>query len=92
MKSFRHKLKQFTVNQLGLPDDVILDLPRITIIGFYQIYIENYKGVIQFNDQFLHIKVSNKEMKIYGQNLVIRKVWTEEIFVEGNIKGIQYLE
>jgi len=85
-------LKQLTVNQLDLPKDVIFDLPRITMVASYQLYIENHRGVIQFTDEYLHMRLSKGELKIYGNNLVIRAILPEEVFVEGKIKSVEYIE
>lgn len=92
MKKLKQRFKKLLVNKLDLPNDVILDLPRITSIGFYQIYIENYNSVIQFTDQFLHLKLRNHQLKIYGEGLVIRAILPEEIFIEGTIKEVHYLD
>ncbi len=85
-------MKQLTANQLDLPKDVIFDLPRVTMIASYQLYIENHRGVIQFTDEYLHMRLSKGELKIYGNNLVIRAILPEEVFVEGKIKSIEYIE
>ncbi|WP_339063726.1 sporulation protein YqfC [Tepidibacillus marianensis] len=92
MKKLRKRLKQLTANQLDLPKDVIFDLPRVTMIASYQLYIENHRGVIQFTDEYLHMRLSKGELKIYGNNLVIRAILPEEVFVEGKIKSIEYIE
>jgi len=92
VKKVRQRFKKMLVNKLDLPKDVILDLPRITTIGFYQIYIENYKNVIQFTDQFLHLKLAKQQLKIFGEDLVIRAILPDEIFIEGVIREIHYLD
>ena len=92
LKKLRKRLKQFTVKHLELPKDVIFDLPRITMIAAYQMYIENHRGVIQFTDEYLHLRLSKGELKIYGNRLVIRAILPEEVLVEGVIQSIEYIE
>lgn len=77
---------------MELPKDVIFDLPRITMIGSYQIYIENHRGVIQFTDQFLHLRLSKGELRLVGKQLVIRTILPEEVLVEGIINEIHYID
>lgn len=91
MKKFSHKIRRYAQDYLDVPNDIAFDLPRITVIGFYQIYIENYKNVVQFTNEYLHLKLTNKEIKIVGERLVIRKIWTDEIFIEGLIKEIKLI-
>lgn len=92
LRKLRQKIKQLTANQLELPKDVIFDLPRITMIGSYQIYIENHRGVIQFTDQFLHLRLSKGELRLVGKQLVIRTILPEEVLVEGIINEIHYID
>lgn len=91
VKKIRQSLRRLTVDYIDLPKDVVMDLPRITVIGYYQIYIENYKNVVQFTDQSLHLRLTNKEIKIIGNNLTIRKIWSDEILVEGIIQEIHFI-
>ncbi len=35
---------------MDLPQDVMMDLPRITMIGQLHIYIENHRGLLAFTD------------------------------------------
>ncbi|OEF99722.1 sporulation protein YqfC [Vulcanibacillus modesticaldus] len=92
MKGFRQKLRQFSAEQLDLPKDITLNLPRITLIGNYQIYIENHQGIIKFTDQYLQLRVQQKNLKIVGENLIIKTILPDEILVEGIIKEVRYLD
>lgn len=92
MRGFKQKLKQVTVNKLDLPKDVLLDIPRLTMIGSHQLFIENHKGIVQFTEQFLHLRLNNNSLKIIGDKLVIRTIMPEEMLVEGIIKEVRYIE
>ncbi|MBC8080939.1 MAG: sporulation protein YqfC, partial [Gorillibacterium sp.] len=48
MGRWKHKLRTFATTMLDVPQDVVHDLPRITMIGNRQLYIENHRGVLQF--------------------------------------------
>ena len=91
VRKIKQKLKQFTATKLDLPKDVIFDLPRITVIGSYQLYIENHRGVIQFNERYLHLRLNKGEVKIIGDQLVIRAILPDEVLVEGLVQEIQFI-
>ncbi|ANE47317.1 sporulation protein YqfC [Paenibacillus swuensis] len=91
MRRINRRLRKFTANMLDLPQDVIFDLPRITLIGNMQLYIENHRGVSEFSGDMLRLSLSKGAMEIYGKNLVIRAILTEEMFVEGEVFGLKYL-
>ena len=44
----KKNVKQKFSNYLDIPKDVILDLPKITVIGDIQLYVENHRGIIEY--------------------------------------------
>ena len=85
------KVRRLAAGVLDLPQDVVLDLPRITMIGNAQMYIENHRGVVHFSDRQLILRLSVGALDITGQNLAIRAILPEEVLVEGSIADIHYL-
>lgn len=89
MMRVSRKLRKWTATILDLPQDVVLDLPRITMIGGLQLTVENHRGILHFSPQNLRLAMDNGEMEVTGQDLVIRNIGAEEVFVEGRIMGVQ---
>lgn len=89
MMRVSRRLRKWTATILDLPQDVALDLPRITMIGGLQLTVENHRGVLHFSPQSLRLKMDRGEMEVTGENLIIRTIGTEEVFVEGTILGVQ---
>ena len=93
MGKIRQKLKKWAAGVLDLPPDVVLDMPRITMIGPLQMYVENHRGVLLFNRDELRLLLSNKaQLLVKGENLVIRQILPEEVMLEGMIRQVKYLE
>ncbi|MFD2116124.1 sporulation protein YqfC [Paenibacillus yanchengensis] len=88
---WRKKLSKATAELLDMPQDVVYDLPRVTVIGDRQLYIENHRGVIHFSDEVLQIALNSGQLEISGEALVIRTIWTDEVFVEGVIHNIRFI-
>lgn len=89
MRQIKKRLHKLTASWLDMPEDVVFELPRLTLIGDRQLYIENHRGVINFSEDVLRLALSKGELEINGEQLIIRTIWTDEVFVEGVIKGIQ---
>lgn len=89
MMRVSRKLRKWTASILDLPQDVVLDLPRITMIGGLQLTVENHRGVLHFSPQLLRLAMDNGELEVTGKDLMIRNIGTEEVYVEGKILGIQ---
>ncbi|MFD2672379.1 sporulation protein YqfC [Marinicrinis sediminis] len=92
MLGIHRKMKKWTAQLLDLPQDLVFDLPRVTMIGNMQIYIENHRGVIHFSPQLLELRLSTGSMEIRGTELVIRGILSEEVFIEGHIHDIRYVQ
>lgn len=93
MRRLHQKLKRWTAGVLDLPKDVVLDMPRITMIGPLQMYVENHRGVLVFHKNELRLLLSNKaQLLVRGEKLVIRQILPEEVLLEGFIRDIHYLD
>ncbi|GGG10685.1 sporulation protein YqfC [Paenibacillus abyssi] len=91
MRRISRKIRKLTAEILDLPQDVVFDLPRMTMIGDRQLYIENHRGVLHFTSDKLRLALSKGELEVTGNGLAIRAIWTEEVFIEGQIIQIQIL-
>lgn len=91
MRSLTKRFNQWTAKLLDLPQDVVMDLPRMTLIGNMQLYIENHRGVLHFSSDELKLALSKGRLEVYGKQLVIRAIFSEEVFIEGTIQDIKYI-
>jgi sporulation protein YqfC len=73
-----------------LPKELLLNLPRITLIGDIQMLLENYGGIIQYNDELLRLKVREGEVIVKGKNLTIKHFLADELLIEGKIFSVEY--
>lgn len=92
MRRLKQKFRKWTANMLDLPKDVIFDLPRITQIGNMQLYVENHRGVLKFTSDKLDLQLSVGKLVITGKELAIRAILPEEVFIEGIIEEVRYLQ
>ena len=76
----------------GSTSDVMMDLPRITIIGQIHIYIENHRGFLTFTDKELGLLLKQGQLLIKGKSFVIKTILPEELLFEGKIDQVIYLQ
>ena len=91
MRRLTRKWNQFTAKILDLPQDVVQDLPRITMIGNVQLYVENHRGVQHFSSENLILELTKGTLEVFGKQLVIRAILSEEVFIEGIIDHVKYM-
>jgi sporulation protein YqfC len=91
-KKWGHYLRNWVTKNMELPQDVMMDLPRITMIGHIHIYIENHRGLITFSDKELRLLLKQGQLLIKGKAFVIKAIMPEEILLEGKIDQVIYLQ
>jgi len=82
--------KEVVADFFELPHEVLLDLPRVTLVGNVQLYIENYRGVISYDENQVRLSVNNGEIIIRGEQLQIKNLLEEELLIKGVIGSLTY--
>ncbi|MBD8069194.1 sporulation protein YqfC [Bacillus sp. PS06] len=91
-KKWRHQMKSWITSKMELPADVMMDLPRITMIGQLHIYIENHRGLLTFTDKEVRLLLKQGQLLIKGEAFVIKTILPEEIMLEGKINNVIYID
>jgi len=84
--------KEKMAEMLELPKEVMLDLPKLTMIGHRNLIIENYKGLIEYETNKIRINTNAGIIKIIGRSMVIRAITSEDILLEGEIDSLEFLK
>jgi len=90
-KDVKNKVKRQFSDYLELPGDIMLDLPKIVLVGNLQVFIENHRGIQEYTPCFVRVVVSDKVIEVTGENLTLRNIMPDEICVEGQISGLAFL-
>lgn len=73
-----------------LPGDVVLNLPKVTLIGNNQMSVQNHRGLVRYDPNSITIGAGGYQMVIEGEDLAIGTVDTEEISIRGTISRIVF--
>lgn len=75
---------------LGLPKEIISKTPKLTITGFEEIFIENFRGILEYEDYFARIKTEIGIISINGFNLKLNQMTEDDILVTGKIESLDF--
>jgi sporulation protein YqfC len=78
-------------SKMDLPPDVLLELPRITMLGQLHIYIENHRGLLVYSDNELRLLMKQGQLLIKGKDFVLKTMLPEEILLEGEIEHVYFI-
>ena len=77
---------------LELPREVVSTDVKITILGFNEIIIENYKNILEYGDVFIKINIFGGTVNVHGFNLNLEQMTDDDIKVTGKIDSIDFEE
>lgn len=73
---------------LEMPKEVYTDMTKITISGFDEMIIENFKGILEYEDYYIRINTSLGIININGYELKLENMTNDDIKVNGKIESI----
>ena len=74
---------------LEIPEEVYSNVPKVTVTGFNELILENYKGIIEYEEFFASISTYIGVININGYNLKIEKMTNDDIKITGKIESIE---
>ena len=77
-------------NLLELPQEICTNSSKITISGFQEILIENYKGILEYDDVFMKINTYDGIININGNDLKLEKMTEDNIILTGKLDSIDF--
>lgn len=84
-------LKEKIAIKSGIPSEVILGVPVVTITGCREFLIMNYRGILEYTDSIVRIQTKTGQIKITGNNLDINYYTSDEMKISGKIIKIEYI-
>lgn len=90
MRKDKHKRINKLDRLLEMPREISGNDPKLTILGFNQLLIENYKGVLEYHEFFVRINTYIGIININGFHLELTEMTTDDIMVIGKIESVDF--
>lgn len=75
-----------------MPEELVSDIPKITILGFDRMLIENYKCILEYQDVFVRVKMKKGLININGYNLLMNEMTKDDLIITGKIESVDFEE
>ena len=82
--------KKRIIPRFDIPEDIIFDVPRLTIFNNTEMRIENYKNILEYEEDKISLACNDKFINISGQKLNITIITDDEISIKGEILTIGF--
>lgn len=87
----KRKERSNRINEiLELPKEITSNQPKITVLGFEQILIENYKSILEYEEFYVKINTYIGAININGFNLKLKEMTGDDIMVLGKIDSLDF--
>ena len=90
-KHYNLTTKDILVDKLSLPRDVVDGVARVTLTGNEEVWIENYRGILEYTEKRVLLQTKTCQICFEGSRLTIEYYTNEDMKLKGNIQSIHYL-
>ena len=89
-KNKKSKISAKVDKLLDIPQEVSTNIPKITILGFEKMLIENYKAILEYQEFYIRISTHIGILNINGYELNLNEMTTDDLLITGKIDGIDF--
>ena len=73
---------------LEMPKETYTNEPKVVITGFDELVIENYKGILQYEDYYVKLSTYIGSINVNGFNLKLDKMNEDILKITGKIESV----
>ena len=84
-------LRKNMTEALELPKEIMLGLPLISLLGREEVTIENYKGILEYDEESVRICTAAGTLRLSGKGLCLKQLTAECLVVTGALDGLEFL-
>ncbi|WP_408954866.1 sporulation protein YqfC [Natroniella sp. ANB-PHB2] len=86
----KEEVKTKITEIFNLPQDVILNLPKLVLIGNLELLIENHRGIIYYGPEMIKIRIYHGLLLVEGKELVIEELQKDDLIINGEINELSF--
>lgn len=83
-KKLKHRFNEIS----DISGELTMGLAKIIILGNQECMIENYKGIIEYENEKIRLKTSSGIVSVEGEKLHINEIGEGEMLVKGKISRV----
>ena len=84
-------VKEKFLEKLNLPDELVYNYAKITMIENKEILIEGSNNIVDYYDNYIKIQTKNVYIILDGRNLNINEINDNELLISGIITNVGYI-
>lgn len=75
---------------LEIPKEISSEKPKLTVMGFEELLLENYKAILEYQDFYVRLSTHIGIININGFELNLNEMTNDDILITGKIESIDF--
>lgn len=75
---------------LEIPPEVLVNVPRVEVVGHLQFRVENHRGIEQYEPHRVVLAIPDGRLIVTGRDLVIGWIDKNELLVTGQVRSLVF--
>ncbi len=80
------------IDKIHIPKDVTMKLPLLRMVGNQELYIENYRGILEYTDSFIRVQTKLGQIHVIGKRMEVVYYANDEMKIVGYIGTLTLLQ
>ena len=89
-KKVKVKKQNIFEELLEIPKEISSEKPKLTVMGFEELLIENYKTILEYQDFYIRLSTYIGIININGFELNLNEMTNDDILITGKIESIDF--
>lgn len=78
------------IQQLGLPEEVALGLPRLLLRGDSALSLENHQGILEYGEALIRVRTACGVLSVEGEGMTLAQMGKHDLLLRGTIRTVRY--
>lgn len=89
MSKKRQGVQRFA-QMLEIPPEVLVNVPRVEVVGHLQFRVENHRGIVSYAPHRVVLRIPDGQLVVVGRDLVIGWIDQGEVLVTGQVRSLVF--
>ncbi len=91
MKKRKRRANRKAIKYMQLSPEILLDLPKLSITGRDELFLENHKGLIEYSKYIVRAETSIGIIQLAGRDFELIEMSSDCIIVYGEIESLVFI-
>ena len=75
---------------LEIPEEMSSEKPKLTLMGFEELLVENYKTILEYQDFYIRLSTYIGIININGFELKLNEMTNDDVLITGKIESVDF--